>query len=172
MALSNHGSGYDVVYGAVLSVHIASAVAGFGMLGLSGLYGSAGSHLHSPKEVHDVRQFFAPRNRIGRSLWFVPFAGAIALWLEHGAAALGQAWVGAAVACWAVAMVAAIWVVWPAEHRIRSVVVALDEAPDGEEAAGRRAALAALCRPVVHAAALCDVVFVIAVALMVLKPGT
>src|SRR5579884_145666 len=137
--MSNHGTGYDIAYGAVLTVHIASAVAGFGMLGLSGLYAAAGTHLHSPKEVHDVRQFFAPRNRVGRSLWLVPVAGATALLLEHGAAALGQAWVGAAAACWVVAVVIAVSVVWPAEDRIRPLVVALDEAPGGEEVADQRA---------------------------------
>jgi len=171
MPLTSDNSTYEVAYGVALTVHIVSAVAGFGMLALSGLYGSWGRRIETAKELRDVRQFFGPPNRIGRSLWLVPLAGGIALWLNHGVNALGQAWVIAAVVCWAAATAVAVRVIWPAERLIRPVVIRLADEPVELDVKGREE-LSALCRPIVAAAAFCDVIFTIALALMVLKPGS
>ena len=171
MPLTSENSTYEIAYGAALTVHIVTALAGFGMLGVSGLYAAWGQHLATPKDLKDVRQFFGPPNRIGRALWAVPFAGGIALWLSHGGGALGQAWVILASVCWAVAMVVAVKVIWPAEGRIRALVPRLEETSFTETGHPAKEELAALCRPIVRAAAVCDVVFLVALALMILKPG-
>ncbi len=172
MPLTSDGTAYEIAYGVVLTVHIASALASFGMLALSGLYGAWGQHVETPKDLRDLRQFFGPPNRIGRSLWAVPVAGGVALWLNHGAGALGQAWVVAATVCWAVATVVAVTVIWPSEARIRPVVLRLEQTPFTASGLAGREELAAVCRPVVRAAAFCDIIFTVALALMVLKPGS
>lgn len=162
---------HQVAYGVALAVHVVTAVAAFGMLGLSGLYGSWGRRLDSAKDLRDLRQFFASPNRIGRSLWVVPLAGGAALWLSHGLGALGEAWVLAALACWAGATAIAVVVIWPAERQIRLVLAALSQGRFQDVTDEAKDELAARCRPVVRAAAVCDVIFVVALGLMVLKPG-
>ncbi|HEX3424868.1 MAG TPA: hypothetical protein VHT30_01960 [Acidimicrobiales bacterium] len=162
---------HQVAYGAALALHVLTAVAGFGMLGLSGLYGSWGRRLNSTKDLRDLRQFFGSPNRIGRCLWVVPFAGGAALWLSHGLGALGQAWVLAALVCWAGATVIAVVVIWPGERQIRLVLADLAQTRVQEVTDETKAELVARCRPVVRAAAVCDVIFVVALGLMVLKPG-
>ena len=168
--MTGRSTSYYVAYGSALTVHVASAVVGFGMLGLSGLYGSWGRHLDSAKELRDLRQFFGTPNRIGRSLWLIPVAGGAALWLNHGVRTLDQAWVIAALVCWVAATVAATGVIWPGEAQIRSLLA--DAPPHGKLDVDTEERLAALCRPMVPAAAACDVLFVMALGLMVLKPGS
>lgn len=160
-----------IAYGVALALHIVSAVVGFGMLALSGLYGAWGDRIETPEGRQDLRQYFGRANRSGRALWAVPVAGGIALALHNGVGALGKAWVFAALACWTVAAVLAVAVIWPAERRIRPIVTAFDGAPGAGPSGASRSELAALCRPVVRAAACCDCVFVVALALMVLQPG-
>jgi hypothetical protein len=162
---------HQVAYGTALALHVVTALAGFGMLGLSGLYGSWGRHLGSARDLRDLRQFFGSPNRIGRSLWVVPFAGGAALWLSHGLGALGQAWVLAALACWFATTVIAVVVIWPAERQIGLLVAALSQSSFPDVTDEAKEELAARCRPVVPAAAVCDVIFVVALGLMVLKPG-
>lgn len=170
------GTAGVIAYGVALAVHVVSAVVGFGMLGLSGLYGGWGRHPDTSQARRDLRQYFGRANRAGRALWAVPISGGIALWLHDGAGALGQGWVLAATACWALATVLAVRVIWPGERRIRPLVAGLETGPPGAppgtapaDAAGGE--LAALCRPIVRAAAWCDGAFVVALALMVLQPG-
>jgi hypothetical protein len=165
---TSDSTAYLITYGVAITVHVVAALAGFGMLALSGLYGSWGRNLETAQTWTDLQQYFGRPNRAGRLLWVVPFAGGLALTLSHGAPALGQAWVIAATGCWAVTMVLAVRVVWPAERRIRPIVMTLDEAPLAAES---RAEIAGLCRPIVRATAFCDVAFVVALALMILQPG-
>jgi hypothetical protein len=165
------GTAGDIAYGVALAVHVVSAVVGFALLGLSGLYGAWSGRSETPEGRRDLRQYFGRVNRAGQTLWAVPVAGGVALWIHSGATALGKAWVFAALACWAVAMVLAVSVIWPAERRIRPIVVAFDDDPGAVPSPATRSELADLCRPLVRAAAACDCVFVVALALMVLQPG-
>ncbi len=166
----NDHMAHRIAYGLALALHVVTAVTGFGALALSGLYGSWGRRLETTPNVADVRNYFARPNRAGQTLWAVPFTGGLALWLDHGARALSQAWVIAATGCWAVATVGAVWLIWPAERRIRAIAGQLDT--DAPSVAGRSKIeeVAALCRPVVLAAPVCDVAFAIALALMILQP--
>jgi hypothetical protein len=165
------GTAGDIAYGVALAVHVVSAVVGFGMLGLSGLYGAWSGRSETPEGRRDLRQFFGRVNRAGQALWAVPVAGAVALWLHNGETSMAKAWVVAALACWAVATVLAVSVIWPAERRIRPIVAGFDDDPDARPSPATQSQLAALCRPLVRAAAACDCVFVVALALMVLQPG-
>ena len=159
------------VYGVTLGVHVVTAVVSFGMIGLSGLYAARCRHIRTDEDRQDVRRFFGPPNRVGRTLWAVPVAGGTALWQHDGAGALGQAWVIAAFAAWSAATALAVSVVWPAERRLRPIVTApgpsaltIPAAPPGSE-------LDRLCRRIERAAACCDVAFVVALVLMLFRPG-
>jgi hypothetical protein len=163
-----------LAYGALLAVHIATAVVGFSTLALSGLYGSWGRRLRTWEELRDVRRYFGRSNRSGQALWMVPVTGGVALWLRHGINALGQAWVIASMICWAVSLVLAVSVIWPAERRIRPIVAGLDrmpEAPGIGQLPLLPPELAPMFRPISRAAAVCDLAFTVALAMMVLRPG-
>ena len=159
------------IYGVALAAHIVTALLSFGMIGLSGVYAARCRHLRTAEDLQDVQRFFGPPNRVGRTLWAVPVAGGTALWAHEGAGALGQAWAIAAVAIWAGATALAVSVIWPAERRLGPILTAPGPAAVPVPATAPGPELARLCRRIERAAAGCDVAFVVALGLMVFRPG-
>lgn len=161
---------HPAAYAAVLAVHIATSVTGFGGLALSGVYAGWGRHVGTRQELEDLRRYFASRRRWSApSLWIVPFAGSTALYLRDDAAALFAPWAIAATGCWAVALAVAVRIIWPVEQRIRELVGGIDPGSPGSTLPGR-SELEELCRRLARAAATCDVAFTIAFVLMVFEP--
>lgn len=159
---------HPVGYAVALVVHIVAAVVGFGSLALSGVYGGWGRHLESRHDLEDMRRYFAKPNWAARSIWLVPFAGGAAVWLRSGAGDLGQIWVIAATGCWVIGIWMAVTFIWPAEGGIRPIVNQVLP-PTGEPVGLDE--LDRLCRRMGRAAAVCDVIFTVALMLMIFRPA-
>jgi hypothetical protein len=172
-----------VTRGTLLVLHVLSAVVGFGAIFITGVYAG----LARRRADDAVCRYFRPGpNWAARALYAVPVLGAAVVATSHGADRFAQLWVWVSLLLWAAATALAHAVVWPGEGRIQRLVaeagpggrpgddvpgaVAAETGGGGSEG-GRRSELDRVCRRVTRAAALIDVVFVVAVVLMVARPG-
>jgi hypothetical protein len=143
---------------------------GFGSVAISGAYGAigrrAGSRTVRAETVGELRRFFATDSRLEYLLVAGPVFGVAAMAVRPGGREFGQLWAVAGLVIWLVASGLLVGVVRPAEHQIRATTSAMGEA----EAGGDDTALAPACRRLMWAAAASDVLFVVALLLMVTQP--
>lgn len=159
--LAAHHGGHPAVYDALVVVHVVCAVVGFGAVAVSGAYGAigrtAGTDRSRPESVDEVRRFFRSGSAVEHLLLVAPLFGLAAMAVRPGGAEFGQLWAVAGLVIWLLAGVILLAVVRPAERAIRASVD--DDAALGG-AAGRLA----------WAAAACDLLFVVALLVMVTQP--
>ncbi|HEY3810376.1 MAG TPA: DUF2269 family protein [Acidimicrobiales bacterium] len=147
-----------VVYDVLVALHVVSAVAGFGAVAISGVYGSIARRPERPGAPEETRRYFQSPGRAEWLVLAVPVLGAAALGARPAGADFGQAWVIAAAVVWLAAAALLLGAVRPAEAEIRTANAAGESAP----AAGRR---------LMWTAAASDLLFVVALVLMVGQPG-
>jgi hypothetical protein len=149
-------------YSLLLLAHVASAVVGFGALGVTGV--QAARACHGPTGPHAVaaRRYFRPGvNWSARVLYLVPVFG-FALLVDSGRAFdVSDAFVLSGLGMWLVAAAMAEALVWPAERRIQRIVT--HDWRLGEP-------LRRDCARVVSATWFLAFIFVSAVVVMVAKP--
>ena len=148
-------AGHAGIYDLLVAVHVASAVVGFGAVALSGAYGARARRAHTPGAGEEVDRYFRSKGRAEYLILAVPFLGVAALSVRPGGNDYADVWVVAALLIWLAAAAALLLVVRPAERRIR------EGTRDGAVMPGTR---------LMWSAALCDVLFVAALALMVTQP--
>lgn len=136
-------------YDALVALHVVCAVVGFGAVALSGAYGVLGRR---PGSEEELKRYFSSPGRVEYLILAVPAFGIAALAVRPGGGDFGQPWVVAGFAIWVVASALLLRIVRPAEARIRS---------------GSRDGASSL----MWAAAGCDILFVVALLLMVTQPG-
>ena len=152
-------SGHPAVYDALVVIHVVCAVLGFGAVAVSGAYGALGRHAEpAPDTARDVERYFSSPARLEYLVLVAPVFGLAAVGVRPGGSEFGAAWALLGVVIWVAAGGLLTAVVRPAERRIR--------------AAGREPARAApAARRLAWAAAGSDVLFVVALFLMVTQPG-
>lgn len=153
-------SGPATIFDVLVALHVASAVIGFGSVAISGVYGGMARRLGSGEggragPVEEVARYFRSRGWPELLILAVPVFGAAALGFRPDGSDFGAFWVDAGFVIWLVAAGLLLAVVRPAEDRIRA-------ARAGDTAAAGRALM--------WAAAGCNVLFVVALALMVTQP--
>ncbi len=141
------------------------AVAAFGAIALSGVYGSTTQRLGRPGAIEELRRYFAKPLRTQAAVLAVAPLGVAGLLVDPHGSGLGQLWVGAALLLWIVAAVLWLAVVHPAATAIAQAVAATD-AHRGSAVV----ALGHLGRRLARAGVVTDVVFVLALGLMVFQP--
>lgn len=152
-------------YSALLVLHVAAAVVGFGTLATTGVQAARARRGPAGPGADGVRRYFRPGvNWAGRTLYLVPALGFGLLADSAGAFDAGDGWVVAGLLLWLVAAAVAEAVVWPGERRIQSLVSERWDDPAARPALDRH------CRRVSVASALLAAVFVAAVVVMVAKP--
>jgi uncharacterized membrane protein len=160
----------DAAYATLLTLHVVCAVVGFGAVAISGVYGATARHPDREEAREETRRYFRSSGTAEWLVLVVPFLGAGALSLRPGGADFGDAWVVAASLVWLAAAVLLLGVIRPAERRIRVAVQALPAVaagtPDRQRAETARAA-----RRLMWAALACDALFLVALVLMVYRPG-
>jgi uncharacterized membrane protein len=160
----------DAAYAALVTLHVICAVVGFGAVAISGVYGATARHQDREAASEETRRYFRSRGQAEWLVLVVPFLGAAALAVRRGGGDFGEAWVVAAAVVWLVAAVLLLSVVRPAERRIRDQIQAIPGDPPGRPdrqlvgpaRAGNRLMWAAIG---------CDVLFVVALVLMVYQPA-
>jgi hypothetical protein len=154
---TGHPAAYDVLVG----LHVVCAVIGFGAVAISGAYGAIGRGAAAPgarpEAAEEVRRYFASGSGLEYLLLLAPVFGIAAMAVRPGGSRFGDAWAVAGVVIWIVAGGVFTAVVRPAERRIR--------------AAGRDvASVQDDARRLMWAGGVSDVLFLVAVFLMVTQP--
>ncbi|MCL2393657.1 MAG: hypothetical protein FWC87_03125 [Acidimicrobiaceae bacterium] len=179
------GAAYDVF----VALHVTSAVIGFGAVALSGVYGGGARHPDSETAAEEVRRYFRAPRRAELALLVVPVFGAAAIAVGPGGGAFGEAWVDVGLGLWLVAAALLLGIVRPAGAVLRRASLAAEAsggaevpggpctpgsagAPGGPDPGGSDPALPASGRRLLWASAASDLIFVVALVIMVIKPGS
>lgn len=157
MVPQGHPAAYDVLVG----LHVACAVIGFGAVAISGAYGALGRNAGTPggrpETEEEVRRYFASGSALEYLLLVAPVFGVAAMSVRPGGSEFGQIWAIGGLVIWVVAGGLFTGLVRPAERRIHAA---------GVEVRSVRAE----ARTLMWAAAASDLLFVIALFLMVTQP--
>lgn len=157
-------SGHPAVYDVLVALHVAAVVVGFGAVAVSGAYGAIGRRADSQhrrfESAEELRRFFASKSYVEYLLIAGPVLGLAAMTVRPGGQEFGQLWAVVGVVIWAVASALLLAVIRPAERAVRS---ALRSGPG--DGVGRPA------RRLMWAAATTDLLFVVALLLMVTQPA-
>lgn len=171
--MESTSGGYDVL----LVAHVLAAVVGFGAVAVTAVHAGVAAARPGPSGEAAVRRYFrAGTNWPARAVYAVPVLGAVLIAMGNGSWSLAEPWLSAGLALWVLGAGLCQAVVWPAERRVQAIVTELGAvAPDGRGLASANEELLAerdgLCRRLVLAASLVEAAFVVALALMVAKPG-
>ncbi len=154
---SGHPAAYDILVG----LHVAAAVIGFGAVAISGAYGAIGRNTASPgaraEAAEEVRRYFATGYAMEYLVLIAPVFGVAAMAVRPGGSEFGQVWAIGGAVVWLLAGGLLTAVVRPAERRIREAGEDIPSvAPDA--------------RRLMWAAAASDLLFVVALLLMVTQP--
>lgn len=181
---------HPVLYDGLVAAHVASALVGFGAVAMSGLYGVNARRTSRAEEVEELQRYFRSAGRVEWLVLVVPFLGAAALAVKPGPDRLGDAWVLGASATWLLAAGLLIGAVRPAERRVRQALglvvrssspaveagVTAEDGGAGPARGPSGAGVRAFARAVpaghdlARAAAACDVLFLVALGLMIFQP--
>lgn len=163
---AGHPAAYDILVG----LHVVCVVVGFGSVAISGAYGAIGRHAGRrplrPETAVELRRFFATDSKLEYLLVAGPLFGVAAMAVRPGGSEFGAVWGVAGVVIWLVASALLLGVVRPTTQEIR---VAGSAAADDDQA-GESARLGAACRRLALAAGASDVLFVLALLMMVTQP--
>lgn len=152
-----------VGFGILLIAHVASALVGFGAVATSGVQAARLARVRGPVPG-DLRRYFAPGvNWAGRVLYLVPAFGA-ALVADSTRFGFALPWVEAGLGLWAVSVLVAEVLLWPAERRIQRALAVPEEPVGATGVAGD-------CRLVALTSVFVVTAFVAATVLMVAQPS-
>ncbi|HWE57597.1 MAG TPA: DUF2269 family protein [Acidimicrobiales bacterium] len=180
--------GHPAVYDVLVAIHVITAVIGFGAVAVSGVYGAigrtAGTARSRPESVAEVRRFFRSGSVPEYLILVAPVFGIGAMSVRPGGGEFGQLWAVAGLVIWVAAGALLLVVIRPAETAIRASagtvagrrpdIDAAPSQPDIDAAPTQPdddAALGRAGRRLAWAAAGSDVLFVIALLLMVTQPS-
>ena len=150
-------SGHQGIFDVLVGLHVVCALVGFGSVAISGVYGAWLRRTEQADVSEETARYFQSRGWPELLILGVPVFGIAAIGFRPHGADFGDLWVTGGLALWALAAVLLLGVVRPAENRIRA------GGPD-HDVGGAGARL-------MWAAAACDVLFVLALALMVTQPA-
>lgn len=162
LTTAGHPGGHPAVYDVLVALHVVCAVVGFGAVAVSGVYGAigrtAGAAGSRPESVDEVRRFFRSGSAVEHLLLVAPVFGIAAMSVRPGGSEFGQLWAIAGLVIWVAAGGLLLGVVRRAERRIRASI-------------GDDQALGVGARRLMWAGAGSDLLFVIALLLMVTQPS-
>jgi len=154
---SGHPAAYDILVG----LHVAAAVIGFGSVAITGAYGAIGRATTAPgarpQAAEEVERYFRSGTGLAYLVLAAPAFGVAAMAVRPGGPEFGQLWAVAGTIIWIVAGGLLTAVIRPAERRIRHA------GPEVASVAGE-------ARRLMWAAAACDVLFAVALLMMVTQP--
>jgi Predicted integral membrane protein (DUF2269) len=154
--LAAAGSGHRTVFDVFVVLHVVCAVVGFGAVAISGVYGATARRPGRPGAEEETARYFGARGLPELLVLAVPVFGGIALGLRPDGAEVTSVWVLGGLGAWLAAALLLLAVVRPAERRLRA-------SPTGESAVASGGRL-------MWAASGSDVLFVVALALMITQP--
>jgi len=122
-------------------------------------------------ELEELTRYFERPARFWKAILLVPVFGVLALWVQPHTNGLDQAWSLGALLIWVIATLVVVGLVAPSLKEMRPLLVlAADDARGGVADIARRARLARAGTLASRGAAICDVLFFVATALMIWRP--
>jgi uncharacterized membrane protein len=159
------------LYDALVVVHVACALVGFGSVAISGVYGFTTRRPAGPESVAEARRYFSSPGRLEWLVAVVPVPGVAALAVQPGGRGVGQLWALLALLIWAGAAALLLGVVRPAEARLRAALGAVPaDAVGSGSATADPAELAAGGHRLGWASVGSDLAFFVALLLMIFQP--
>jgi hypothetical protein len=147
--------GHQGIFDVLVGLHVVCALVGFGSVAISGVYGAW--MRRTPEGSEETARYFQSRGWPEFLILAVPIFGVAAIGFRPGGADFGDLWVIGGLVLWVLAGGLLLGVVRPAENQIRS------GGPDQNvRSSGAR---------LMWAAAASDILFVLALALMVTQPA-
>jgi hypothetical protein len=150
-------SGHQGIFDVLVGLHVVCALVGFGSVAISGVYGAWIRRTDKADDSEETARYFQSRGWPELLVLAVPVFGAAAIGFRPDGADFGDLWVIGGFVLWALAAGLLLGVVRPAENRIR--------------ARGSDPAVRSSGARLMWAAAASDVLFVLALALMVTQPA-
>jgi uncharacterized membrane protein len=176
-ATKHPSNGNRAAYDTFIGLHVACALVGFGAVALSGAYGGHARHLDSsdlgrPAAFEELRRYFRARGLPELLIVVVPIFGALAVAVGPSINSFSQAWIGIGLTLWVVATILLLGVVRPSEAVLRRTVAGekaedAEALSDGDALAARRAGIR-----LQWATGATDLIFLVALVVMVTKPGS
>jgi uncharacterized membrane protein len=148
-------SGHQGIFDVLVGLHVVCAVVGFGSVAVSGVYGASARRSGDQGASEETARYFRARGWPELLILAVPVFGAAAVGVRPDGADFGEVWVIGGLVVWAVAAALLVAVVRPAENRIRGGAADLRNP-------GAR---------LMWAGAASDLLFVVALALMITQPA-
>jgi len=121
-------------------------------------------------EVEELTRYFERPARFWKAVLLVPVFGLLALWAEPRTAGLDQVWVLAALLVWVCATLLVVGLVVPGLRQMSALLRAPQPAAGTPAAISQRARMARAGSMASRGAAFCDVLFFVALALMIWRP--
>ena len=147
-------------YLVLVTLHIVTAIVGFGAVAVNGAYAPSRD---GPTE-EESKRYFASGGWAEWALLTVPVFGVVALALKPNGGGLLQLWDLTALGVWSAAAGVWWWVVRPAARLVRGALKDPATSPAGHRGVGSAASRLR------WGAGVCDVAFVVALGLMVWRP--
>jgi len=127
--------------------------------------------LQQDPEIEELTRYFGRPARFWKAILFVPVFGLLALWAQPRTKGLDQIWTLGALLVWVVATLVVVGLVVPALNQMRAILLAEPAAPLSAAAeVSRRARLAQAGAMASRGAVFCDLLFLVALALMIWQP--
>lgn len=165
----------QAVYDVFVGLHVAAAIVGFGAVALGGVYGGNARRLDQPGAVEELHRYFRAPGRLELVVLAVPVFGAAAVAVKVGGRGFDRLWVDLGLGLWALAALLLIGVVRPAGAVLRQASLAAsapgDPGPPAPSQAPSDEAVTSAGRRLQWAAAASDLVFGVALVIMVIQPG-
>ena len=150
-------SGHQGIYDVLVGLHVVCALVGFGSVAISGVYGASVRRTKEPSDSEETTRYFQSRGWPELLILAVPIFGVAAVGVRPEGADFGDLWVVGGLVLWALAAALLVGIVRPAENGIRA-----GGADHDVRSSGAR---------LMWAAATSDVLFVLALALMITQPA-
>ncbi len=147
--------GHQGIFDVLVAMHVVCALVGFGSVAISGVYGASARRSGEQGPSEETARYFRSRGWPELLILAVPVFGATAVGFRPEGADFGDVWVIGGLVAWALASALLVGVVRPAEIRIRG------GGADVHTSGSR----------LMWAAAASDVLFVVALALMITQPA-
>jgi hypothetical protein len=153
-----------------LAAHVACAVVGFGGLALHSLTVARLGRFDGAEAYAVARADYSRARLAEKFLYVLPVAGIGAVWASDGRIGFGEAWLGIAAGVYVVALAVLHGVLGPARRRLLVLLGGLAGEPVSTEGP-RRVELGAVGRRLSLGSAVLDLLFVVALVLMIWQPG-
>jgi hypothetical protein len=159
------------VYDALLFVHIASAIVGFGGVVLNGAYAAQAKRRPGAPGLAVSQANFRVTLIAEKFIYLVLLAGLLLVWASAGTWSIGDPWIWLSIVVFVLAMTASHGVLIPNHRRINRLLAEIVASPPAHHPPPQVARIERLGKQQAASSMVLHVALVVLLALMIWKPG-